>query len=117
VKEKERIRASPPPRRGSPSPPKSFPFSLDDCAYTQKGRKVLHVKSSAVPRRNPDQLSAGGGGGRTVPSTEVSETAAAVVQSEPPASTLVVDAQRTHEGSQAGQRDDENDIDPTELIF
>jgi hypothetical protein len=117
VKEKERTHASPPPRRGSPSPPKSFPFSLDDCAYTQKGRKVLHAKSSAVPRRNPDQLSAGGGGGRTVPSTAVSETAAAVVQSGQPAAALVVEGHRTQDASQAEQRVNENDIDPTELIF
>jgi hypothetical protein len=119
VKEKERTHASSPPRRGSPSPPKIFPFSLDDCAYTQKGRKVLHAKSSAVPRRNPDQLSAGNGGGGTLPSTVVCETAA-LVQSGQPAAALVVEGQATQDGSQAEQRDDENDendIDPTELIF
>jgi hypothetical protein len=115
VNEKEMTHASPPPRRGSPSPPKCFPFSLDDCAYTQQGRKVFHAKSSAVPRRS--QLSAGGGGGRTLPSAAVSETAAAVVQIEQPAAALVVESQRTQDCAQAEQRDDENDIDPTELIF
>jgi hypothetical protein len=79
---------------------------------------VLHAKSSAVPRRNPEQLSAGGGGGRTLPSTAVSETAAVpVLQSGQPAAAFVVEGQRTQDGSQAEQRDDENDIDPTELIF